>query len=244
MSDQREIELGERLAAVRERVERACVAVGRGAADVELLPVTKFFPASDVVRLTKHGCTRFGESREPEAGRKVVEVRSILGEAADIRFDMIGRLQRNKAKTVARWADRVHSVDSSRLADALSTAAAASLDDGGRAAPLQVMLQVSLDGDPGRGGVVAADLPALADRVVELPGLELAGLMAIAPLDSDSARWLAAVGETHARFVEAYPQAGQLSAGMSGDLEDAIKYGSTCVRVGTAIMGSRPILSP
>lgn len=244
MSDPREIELGDRLAAVRERVEQACVAAGRSVDDVELLPVTKFFPALDVVRLTRHGCTRFGESREPEAGRKVAEVRSILSDEADIRFDMIGRLQRNKAKTVARWADRVHSVDSARLAEALSTAAAAALDDGGRTAPLQVLLQVSLDGDPERGGVVAADLPELADRVVELPGLELAGLMAIAPLDSESATWLASAGETHARFVTAYPQAAQLSAGMSGDLEEAIKYGSTCVRVGTAIMGSRPILSP
>ncbi|MDL9937411.1 YggS family pyridoxal phosphate-dependent enzyme [Gordonia sp. ABSL1-1] len=238
--DARTAELAERLGAVRARLAAAVAAAGRPAAAVELLVVTKYFPAQDVRRLIALGERAFGESREPEASRKVAEIRA---EVTGVAFDMIGSVQTKKAKVVARWARSVHSVDRDKLVVALEAAAAAALDAGDRADPLGVYLQVSLDGDPARGGVVAADLSALADLVVEAPALELRGLMAIAPLDGPRERWMAELADVHERFQETYPQAVGLSAGMSGDMEPAVHYGSTCVRVGTAILGDRPLLS-
>jgi uncharacterized pyridoxal phosphate-containing UPF0001 family protein len=137
----------------------------------------------------------------------------------------------------------VHSVDSERLAMALDVAVRAVRDAGQRELPLRVLLQVSLDRDPGRGGVAPDDLPALADRVANAENLHLAGLMAIPPLDVEPEPEFARLQRLHARLLADHPAATDLSAGMSGDLEAAIRHGSTCVRVGTALMGARPITS-
>lgn len=242
--DPRRDELAAALTAARERVARAEAAAGRAPGSARLMVVTKFFPADDLVRLVELGADEFGESREPEAGRKVAQVRADLpGAVFDV--DMIGSLQRKKAKTVARWARRVQSVDSPELTEALASAAAKALDAGERTAPLGVLLQLSLDGDPDRGGVVEADLPALAERVAAHEGvLRLDGLMVIAPLHGEADAHLARAAEGAARFRAEHPGATELSSGMSSDLEKAIAHGSTCVRVGTAIMGARPITSP
>lgn len=227
---------------MRDRLRVACSAAGRSPDEVELLVVTKFFPAEDVVRLIDLGEREFGESREPEAGRKVAQVRAERSEPAV--FDMIGRLQRNKAKTVAGWARCVHSLDSERLATALDTAAAAARDDGVRHDPLDVLIQVSLDGDTSRGGVAADDLDPLAQHVASADALRLRGLMCIAPLEGEPERWMHRAATVRAQFLRSHPDAEVLSAGMSGDLDVAVAYGSTCVRVGTAILGERPIVSP
>lgn len=124
--DGRTAELAENLAGLNKRIGAACRVAGRDPASVRLLPVTKFFPAADVAILHRLGCREFGESREQEATAKAVE----LGGLVDVRWHMIGRLQRNKARTVARWAYAVHSVDSERLAMALDTAARAAVDAG------------------------------------------------------------------------------------------------------------------
>ncbi|MFQ6393874.1 YggS family pyridoxal phosphate-dependent enzyme [Nocardia sp. KC 131] len=237
--DGRIAELAENLAGLNKRIGAACHAVGRDPASVRLLPVTKFFPASDVAILHRLGCRDFGESREQEATAKVAE----LGELEDVRWHMIGRLQRNKARVVSRWAYAVHSVDSERLAMALDTAARSALDAGERTDPVRVLVQVSLDKDPGRGGVAPEELAALADRVAGSEGLRLAGLMAIAPLDDDPAAAFGRLATVRARLLLDHPDARELSAGMSGDLESAIEHGSSCVRVGTALMGARPITS-
>ncbi|WP_328411419.1 YggS family pyridoxal phosphate-dependent enzyme [Nocardia sp. NBC_00403] len=237
--DGRTAELAENLAGLNKRIGAACRVAGRDPASVRLLPVTKFFPAADVAILHRLGCREFGESREQEATAKAVE----LGGLVDVRWHMIGRLQRNKARTVARWAYAVHSVDSERLAMALDTAARAAVDAGERTDPVEVLVQVSLDEDPGRGGVAPEELAALADRVADAAGLRLAGLMAIPPLDVDPTAAFARLAAVHARLLRDHPGARELSAGMSGDLESAIEHGSTCVRVGTALMGARPITS-
>lgn len=237
----RAAELAERLAAVTARIAAACAAAGRAPDEVRLLPVTKFHPAADIAHLYDLGCRAFGESREQEATAKVAELATAFAEP--VAWHMIGRLQRNKTKAVARWAHTVQSVDSERLAAALDTAARAALDAGERTAPLRVLLQVSLDTDPGRGGVTPAELPALADRVAAAPALELGGLMAIPPLDADPAAAFARLAGLHTRLRAAHPAASELSAGMSGDLESAVAHGSTCVRVGTALLGTRPITS-
>ncbi len=228
------------LTGLRERIDAACVAAGRAPGSVALLPVTKFFPASDVAALYSLGCRDFGESREQEAAAKV---ETLAPAHKDIRWHMIGRLQRNKVKSVAGWAYSVHSVDSDRLLTALDAAAAAALASGQRGGPLRVLLQVSLDADPARGGLPPGELSRLADRVAESASLQLAGLMAVPPIDVEPDRAFAELAEIHDRLLNVHPAATELSAGMSSDLEAAIRHGSTCVRVGTALMGARPITS-
>ncbi|WLP90406.1 YggS family pyridoxal phosphate-dependent enzyme [Gordonia sp. NB41Y] len=242
MTDARTTELAQRLGAVRDRLAAAVDAAGRAPGDVELLVVTKFFPAGDVSRLIGLGEREFGESREPEASRKIAEIADEVT-ASGAAFDMIGTVQTKKARTVARWARSVHSVDRDRLVDALARSASAALEAGERSDPLGVFVQVSLDGDPERGGVVEEALPVLAEQVAGSAGLRLRGLMAITPLSGEPQHWMAELARIRAGFLERYPEADGLSAGMSGDMELAVEYGSTCVRVGTAIMGSRPILS-
>lgn len=242
MTGERKSELVDSLQRLTDRVEQACRSAGRDRADVQLLPVTKFFPASDVEILYGLGRREFGESREQEAAAKVVELAESVHDST-IRWHMIGHLQRNKAKSVAAWAYAIHSVDSARLVSALAKATAIAVDAGIRTEPLRVLLQVSLDGDPDRGGVVTDDLPALADTVAAAEHLELRGLMAIPPLGVDAAGSFAQLAQLHSALRERHPGAIELSAGMSGDLELAVEHGSTCVRVGTALLGSRPITS-
>ena len=241
-SPERVDELRAGLAAARERLADAAREAGRDPDDVELLVVTKFHPASDVVALVELGCRSFGESREPEAGRKAAAVRAVVDEP--IRFDMIGTVQRRKATSVARWADRVHSLDREAVADALARGVETAREDGDRDGPLDVLVQINLDGDPNRGGVVLDDLDALADHVAGLDGLRLRGSMVIAPQSRTPAYWMEQAAAAHARLVAAHPDATEFSAGMSGDLEVAVRHGSTCVRVGTAILGERPLRSP
>ncbi|WP_043722794.1 YggS family pyridoxal phosphate-dependent enzyme [Nocardia asiatica] len=237
----RTAQLAENLAGLLARIDAACRATGRAPDSVRLLPVTKFFPVSDVAILHRLGRREFGESREQEAAAKVAALRE--EDLSGVRWHMIGRLQRNKARSVARWADTVHSVDSERLATALDAGALAALEAGERTEPVRVLLQVSLDDDPARGGVAANDLPVLAERIANTSGLRLSGLMAIPPLGSESDAAFARLAMLHTLLLADHPDATELSAGMSGDLESAIEHGSTVVRVGTALMGIRPITS-
>ncbi|GAB2920765.1 YggS family pyridoxal phosphate-dependent enzyme [Rhodococcus aerolatus] len=241
--DGRAAEVAAALAAVRARVDAACAAAGRDPSEVALLPVTKTFPASDVVHLVDLGVSEVGEARDQEGRPKAAEVAELRPGAAPS-WQVLGRLQRNKARSVVRWATSVSSVDSPRLAAALEKAAAAALDAGERSAPLQVLVQASLDSDPDRGGCPVPDLPALADQVAGAAHLELVGLMAVAPVGVDPDAAFADLARVHADLLAAHPGAVTLSAGMSGDLEQAVAHGSTCVRVGTALLGGRPIASP
>lgn len=258
MNTSRASELAEALAVLRARVDAAADAAGRARSDIELLPVTKFFPAFDVIELHRLGCSAFGESREQEASNKAAEIaieldRELSGElgaelsAATIRWHMIGRVQRNKARAVAEWAHSVHAVDKISLVTALDRAAVQAMEDGRRGEPLNVYIQVSLDGDPDRGG---ADIgtPGVVDEICAAAdageGLRFVGLMAIPPLGADAGACFARLARERDRLQAAYPQHLGLSAGMSSDLEVAVQHGSTCVRVGTALMGQRPLTSP
>ncbi|GLY69413.1 YggS family pyridoxal phosphate-dependent enzyme [Amycolatopsis taiwanensis] len=235
---ERKAELAAALADLQARISRACTAAGRAREEVRLLAVTKTFPATDAALLADLGLGDFAENRDQEAAPKAAEFAG-LRPAAAVRWHMVGRLQRNKARSVTRWAGEVQSVDSARLADALDRAARAE-----GVAPLDVLVQASIDGDPARGGCPLPDLEALADHIAGTEGLRLRGLMAVAPLgaDPDAAfERLARAGEALRRH---HPEATELSAGMSGDLEQAIVHGSTCVRVGTALLGGRGLASP
>ena len=242
-------ELTTSLAAARARLARAAEAAGRAVEDIQLLPVTKFFPASDVAILWRLGCREFGESREQEASAKIAEFDTLVGDQSDARparWHMIGQIQSNNANYIARWADSVHSVYTEKVVSALGRATDVAIAEG-RPGPMRVYVQISLDGDPSRGGVDIGD-PSAVDRlcaqVAESSALDLVGLMTIPPLGTDPDIAFAAVAAEHRRVLRSHPDATQLSAGMSDDLEAAVRHGSTCVRVGTALMGQRPLTSP
>jgi PLP dependent protein len=251
---EREMELADSLAALRSRLAAAAEAAGRELDEIQLLPITKFFPAADVAILSRLGCAAFGESRDQEAAAKVDEVARLLGGPAGAgagsagpHWHMVGKIQRNKARSLAGWAHTAHSVSSTRVVAALDRAVTGALSEGRRKNPLRIYVQISLDGDVSRGGVDVSDAGAVDDICAQTDAaesLELVGLMAIPPLDWEPDRAFALLQSEHHRVRRAHPAAVGLSAGMSSDLEIAVKHGSTCVRVGTALLGQRPIPSP
>ncbi|MFN2494384.1 MAG: YggS family pyridoxal phosphate-dependent enzyme [Pseudonocardiaceae bacterium] len=240
--DPRRDELAAAVARVRSRLDAACAAAGRKPVEVRLLAVTKTFLARDVALLADLGLLDVAEARDQEAVPKVKEV-SALRPAAAVRWHMVGRLQRNKVRSVVRWALQVQSVDSGRLADALDRASRAALEAGEREGPLGVLVQASLDGDPARGGCPLSDLGALADQVAVSQGLRLEGVMGVCPLGADPGAAFAELAAAAQQLRQVHPQAVEISAGMSGDLEQAVAHGSTCVRVGTALLGARRLAS-
>lgn len=240
MSDQRRAEIAANLAAVRARLDDACRRAGRAPDEVTIVAVTKTRPAEDVLHLAALGVGDIGENRDQEAAGKAAAVRAA---GVAVRWHFVGHLQRNKCGSVVRYADLVHSVDSVRLATALAEAAGRHRDT-----PLDVLVQVSLDGDPSRGGAVDGDpdgdvgLPAVLARVVGADHLKLRGLMAVAPLEWEPARAFERLAGLALRVRAEYPDATLLSAGMSGDVEEAIQHGATHVRLGSALLGDRPPL--
>jgi pyridoxal phosphate enzyme (YggS family) len=229
VSRREEIEAG--LTAVRARIDAARVAAGR-VDEVALVVVTKTFPASDVELLAGLGVLDVGENRDQEAKAKRAECGA---DAADLRWHMIGQLQRNKASSVARWADVVESVDRAELAAALGRAA----ESADRR--LGILLQVSLDPvvRPERGGVDPADVAVLAAEVARHPALELRGVMGVAPHPGDPAHAFARLHDVSVRLRRDWPDAEVISAGMSDDLEQAVRHGATQVRIGGAVLGHR-----
>lgn len=226
-------ELAANLREVRARIDAAAVASGRRPEEVTLVAVTKTWPASDVALLAGLGVTDVAENRDQEA-RPKHEATAGLG----LRWHFVGQLQRNKARSVAAYADVVQSVDRAELATALDRAAISH----GRT--LDVLLQVDLADppQPHRGGVAPADVDRLADTVAGCAALRLAGLMAVAPLGEDPVPAFARLEALSRALVARHPGAVMVSAGMSGDLEAAVATGATHVRVGTAVLGGRPAL--
>ncbi|MFG1923755.1 YggS family pyridoxal phosphate-dependent enzyme [Cryptosporangium sp. NPDC048952] len=219
------------LADVKKRIDAACVDVGRDPADVTLIAVTKTWPASDVAELAGLGVRDVAENKDQEARAKAASLESL-----DVRWHFVGQLQRNKARYVVRYADVVHSVDRPELVSALSRAAAQH-----RSSPLDVLLQVDLgDGSSaGRGGVAPSGVASLAAEVAAADALRLVGLMAVAPLGGDPDGAFARLAESSVALRSEHVDATWISAGMSGDLESAVRHGATHVRVGSALLGNR-----
>jgi pyridoxal phosphate enzyme (YggS family) len=230
MSERRQ-EIADNLARVRQRIADACAEADRDPAEVGLVVVTKFFPVSDVRLLAELGVTDVGENRHQEAEAKAAECADL-----DLTWHFIGGLQSNKAAAVARYAHVVESVDRGKLVRRLDEGAQ------GRARPVDCLLQVSLDPPDaaGRSGADPADLPALAEAVEAASMLRLRGLMAVAPLGEDPAAAFARLAGLRRDLLAEHPDATWLSAGMSGDLEHAVRAGATHVRIGSAVLGSRP----
>ncbi|HEX5533687.1 MAG TPA: YggS family pyridoxal phosphate-dependent enzyme [Actinomycetales bacterium] len=230
--DGRREELARNLHAVRQRVEKACAAAGRDPADVTTVVVTKTFPSADARLLWELGVRDVAENRDQEAKAKVVDLRDLR----DLRWHFVGQLQTNKAGSVARYADVVHSVDRLRLVTALDRGAEAA----GRR--LGCLVQISLDGDTRRGGVAAEGAPEVAAAVAAADHLTLLGVMAVAPLGEDPAAAFRRLAGISNHLRADHPDAAWISAGMSGDLEQAVAAGATHLRVGAAVLGSRPPL--
>lgn len=233
-AEQRRDELRANLATVRARIDRAATDAGRDPADVQLIVVTKFFPASDVRLLAELGVTAVGENRHQEAEQKVHECAE-LG-LTGLSWHYIGGLQSNKAAAVARYVDVVHSLDRRKLVRPLQRGA----HDRGR--DLEVLIQVSLDppGSDHRHGAPPEVVPELVEEVAEAGALRLRGVMAVAPLGEDPRPAFERLAEVAAQVRSLDPSADWISAGMSADLEDAVACGATHVRIGSAVLGPRP----
>jgi pyridoxal phosphate enzyme (YggS family) len=208
-------ELATNLEAVKARIKNP---------HVTLIVVTKTYPASDVQILHELGVRDFGENRNEEGLEKSAVVEG--------RWHYQGEIQSRKLRDIAQWADVVHSLDNSGHISKLSNVAPK---------PIDIFLQLSLDGDPSRGGVVASELSALADTALASPNLRLVGLMCVPPVAAEAKSAFTEIAAIHRRFISNYPDATALSAGMSGDFEIAIDCGATHIRVGSSILGSRAV---
>jgi PLP dependent protein len=225
------------LAVVHRRIADACADAGRDPGEVCLVVVTKTFPAEDVRVLADLGVADVGENRHQEAVEKHAACADL-----GLTWHFVGAVQTNKAAAVAEYADVVHSVDRPRLVRALGRGA----DRAHRR--LRCLVQVSLD-PPGETGVMGRrsgadpdDAPALADEVAAQRNLDLAGVMAVAPRRGEPDEAFARLAEVTAAVRAKHPAATMLSAGMSADLEAAVRHGATHLRVGSAVLGERPAL--
>ena len=231
--------LAENLEHVEEAVEQACRTAGRGRAEVELMAVSKTYPAETIAEAAGLGLRLFGENRVQEFGSKAGDLEGLRRDAA-VRVHLIGHLQSNKAARAAELFDAVDSLDSSRLAERLNEAA------GKLGKRLPVLIEVKLSPEETKAGLEpeSADVAELLERLPDLTNLETQGLMTIAP-------WGVAEGVTRAcfrslrewrdRWAAAHSRLGfdVLSMGMSGDFALAIEEGATRIRIGTALFGKR-----
>lgn len=225
-------EFSTRADAIRRLIVATCVRAGRDPAEVELLAVTKTHPVDAAVYAARYGLRSVGENRVQEA------VTKRPAGPTGLRWELIGHLQSNKAKLAVEFFDRVQSVDSAKLLGLLNRAA------GERGKKLAVLLQINAGNDPAKFGAEPADAPALLETALGCPHLQVEGLMTIAPLSDDpdvATRTFVNLRTIRDNLTTKFGHPlRELSMGMSGDLEAAILAGSTQVRVGTALFGSRP----
>ena len=216
-------EIAGNLETVQSQIEAAAKIAHRMSNEITLIAVTKTFPVSDVHILASLNIHHYGENRDGDAAPKASAVPGT--------WHFQGQIQSNKLKSIASWANVVHSLDELRHIQTLDKVTTHRIG---------VFLQVSLDGAQGRGGAKPSDLSELADAVMAAVHLDLLGLMAVAPLDVSSDEAFEKLAIIHTDFKASYPAAKYLSAGMSNDFESAIIHGATHIRIGSSILGSRP----
>ncbi len=223
--------IADNLAQVHAQMQAACLAAGRPEASVRLLAVSKTWGPDAVRQAHAAGQTAFGENYIQEAVDKITALKDL-----PLEWHCIGPIQSNKTRLVAEHFDWVHSIDRLKIAQRLSEQRPASLP------PLQVCIQVNVDGGETKSGVAPEDLPELAQAVAALPNVQLRGLMTI-PEPAESPEAARVVHRQARQLLEVLKGQGlvldTLSMGMSADMEAAILEGSTMVRVGTAIFGKR-----
>lgn len=232
----RRLELTTCLARVRSDIADTAQQTGRKAEEIELIAVTKTYPRSDVEILYELGLRNFGENRDQEGSLKAENFHD------GVVWHFQGEVQSNKIRSIARWANVVHSIDQISHAKKFDNAVA----ELGNGKILDVLIQVSLDQQSAtmRGGVLPEKIAAMGEQISRMKNLRLAGLMAVAPLakdrqaeDSQSAFSRLAV--IHSRFLAEFPESRWLSAGMSGDYQQGIAIGATHLRIGSSILGVR-----
>jgi len=218
--------IAENLACVRERIEQACRRAGRSTGEVTLVGVTKGHPAEAIEEACAAGLRDVGENRVQEAQAKI---EALASRGVRPRWHLIGHLQTNKAKTASNLFAIIHSVDSLRLAQALSRQAEE---------PVSILLEVNVAQEASKFGFTPDELPQVFADIAALPHLDVRGLMTVAPMADDPER----VRPVFRRLRELRDELGlrELSMGMTDDFEVAIEEGATMVRVGRAIFGSRP----
>jgi pyridoxal phosphate enzyme (YggS family) len=224
MSD-RQQQLFENLKAVEERISAACKQAHRERSEINLITVTKTYPVSDVQILFGLGVRDFGENRDDEGAQK--------SQLVTAHWHFQGQVQSKKLRSIASWAKTIHSIDSLEHLEKLSR----TLQDSGNV--VEVFLQLSLDGDPSRGGAEINELLAMAAATTVMTEIKLAGLMCVPPAQWEHERAFSEIAQKAAVFTREFPDSAAISAGMSGDFETAIKYGATHIRVGSQILGSR-----
>jgi pyridoxal phosphate enzyme (YggS family) len=228
------VTIADRLAEIRERIAAAARSAGRDPSSIRLVAVSKTFPIESIREAYAAGQREFGENRVQEALQKVAAASDL-----DIRWHLLGHLQTNKAKKAATAFSTIHSVDSVELLQKIDAAAA----EAGRTPEL--LIQVDLAGEATKFGVPPADVPQLFDAARRCHAVRVAGLMMLPPLPEspeDARPWFRRLRELRDEWRAAgVPPSmlAELSIGMSGDFEVAIQEGSTMVRIGTAIFGSR-----
>lgn len=233
-ADGRRAEIAANLERVEARIAAACAAAGRDRAELTLIAITKTFPAADVRHLAALGLRQVGENRAADAAEKAQACQDVPG----LVWHFVGQVQTNKAGLVASFSDVVHSVDRLRLVTALDRGA----EHAGRRLRALVQVDLGQGEHSGRGGAAPEEVPGLADAVAASGHLDLAGVMAVAPLGAEPEAAFTRLAGVAAAVRAAHPDATVVSAGMSGDLEAAVACGATHLRVGTALLGSRPPL--
>jgi len=228
--------VAERFAEVQARISAAAVKYGRHREDICLIAVSKNQTIKAITELALLGQKDFGENYLQEALPKI----SLLKENSLV-WHFIGQLQSNKTRVIAEQFDWVHTLDRAKLAERLNTQRPS------HKAPLQVCIEVQLSDEAGKGGIHCSELPALIETVAAAPRLQLRGLMAIPPIESTlpaQARWFCALRDLKQQLCESHPYLDTLSMGMSGDLEAAVSAGSTHLRIGSSLFGTRTPLPP
>jgi pyridoxal phosphate enzyme (YggS family) len=228
------VSIADNLRRLEEQVAAAALRVGRRPEEITLVGVSKTHSAEEVVEATRAGLRHVGENRVQEAADKFPRLNELLGGAPMPSLHMVGHVQTNKAPSVVELFDRVDSVDSLRLAEALGRRA----HSGPR---LAVLLEVYVGDDPSRPGLRPHDLVDVAGHILAVPGIRVDGLMTVAPLDGDARAAFGQVSTLKQTLSEAFPRVhfGVLSMGMSDDFLVAIEEGSTEVRIGSALFGPR-----
>ncbi len=229
------VELAQNLALVKDEIAQAATLANRSPDEVTLVVVTKTFPPEDILALAQLGVRDIGESRDQEAKSKFEVLSTRL--PADMRWHFIGQLQTNKARSVANYADVVHSVDRASLVAALAKGAR----NAGREITALAQIDLAVDAsDANRGGISPGSATELAQQIEGSEGLRLGGVMGVAPLSESAGASFARLALVAEQVRASYPQARVISAGMSEDMNEAIAAGATHVRIGSKVLGFRP----
>ena len=223
--------IAERLTSAYQQIAEITAKCQREASTAQLIAVSKTKPVADISEAYAAGQRAFGENYVQE----LVEKAQFFENRTDIRWHFIGPIQSNKTRDIAAFADVVHSIERAKIAERLAAQRKPSQ------APLQVLIQINVSGEASKSGVLPTEMLALAKVINDLPQLELIGLMAIPEpaIAGDNRQAFQAMVDLSKQLMTIYPQANQLSMGMSDDWQQALTFGATMIRLGTAIFGHR-----